>query len=197
MLPIHWELQIQHRITAGSWQERKSYPFHYWQVLILRKTAQKLFWHRFGSLYCNKDTEICASEQRSISLGLSHKKKVHCPGGKERLSSAYLPSDPSEQADEPCGTASSPTEPARPTWHTEHGKNWDRCGRGICLAESCSWRCWGALASTSAANQPLNTQAVMAPLLRAFFQVKALSCFAVGSPCRGEQVVLGKSTKSP
>lgn len=46
-------------------------------------------------------------------------------------------------------------------------------------AESCSWRSWGALASTNIANQPLTTE-VMTLLPRAFLQVEAPLCSAVG-----------------
>lgn len=45
--------------------------------------------------------------------------------------------------------------------------------------QSCSGRNWKALASAKTSNQPSSAE-VMAPLLRAFFQVEAPLCFAVG-----------------
>lgn len=189
MLPIHWDLQSWPRRASGNWQERKSHlrtfpclvpeaPFHYWQTPIFWKTAWKLFWRQFRSLYYDKHTEACVCIKTKIHFfRVGPWKENTWPGWQALLSSVCSPQSLLNRL-WTCDKAGSPAEPAHPAWH----RAWEDLGwrmKGHTSAQNCSGRNWKALASASTSNQPSSAE-VMAPLLRAFFQVEAPLCFAVG-----------------
>lgn len=82
---------------------------------------------------------------------------------------------------------------------TEHRKNWGGEWRGIHPTQSCSGTNWKALASVNTSNQPSSAE-VVAPLLRAFFQVEASLCFVVGleksDVYRGEAALSGRRERN-